>query len=98
MRGYVWEKLIEPRFGWRGSGEEKEEKGRGVMGMGEVYVNVGEWWGGVDEVGEGLGELKMVGKGGGMREVRRSEVREEMGIMKWVEKEGLVEVWGEGEG
>ena len=94
--GYLSQKFIEPTFAWTASAEEKQNKPRPLIRMAELYLNLAECCAALDEVPQALAQLNIVRKRAGIRELTTSDVTDDMPIMKWVQNERFVELWGEG--
>ena len=96
VTGYLSQKFIEPTFAWTASAEEKQDKPRPLIRMAELYLNLAECYAALDEVPQALAQLNIVRKRAGIRELTTSDVTDDMPIMKWVQNERFVELWGEG--
>lgn len=96
VTGYLSQKFIEPTFAWTASAEEKQDKPRPLIRMAELYLNLAECCAALDEVPQALAQLNIVRKRAGIRELTTSDVTDDMPIMKWVQNERFVELWGEG--
>lgn len=96
VTGYLSQKFIEPTFAWTASAEEKQDKPRPLIRMAELYLNLAECCAALDEVPQALAQLNIVRKRAGIRELTTSDVTDDMPIMKWIQNERFVELWGEG--
>lgn len=96
VTGYLSQKFIEPTFAWTASAEESQSKPRPLIRMAELYLNLAECYAALDDVPQALAQLNFVRTRAGIRELTTSDVTDDMPIMKWVQNERFVELWGEG--
>ena len=106
VTGFLSKKYVFPSYRYRGDGGNNSWDGRypySIIRLPELYLSLAECYaylaekeGRAQYIQPALDKLNEIRRRAGIRELTTADIKGDMTLLKWVESERFIELWGEG--